>query len=371
MNRELRLKLGVEVEEVPGLQLEDLLTVGSKIFYQTHFYPLVKMQNNVREIYLVFKGVNGQIPALLNVEVKKSNDQVEILCGGMEISKRNKYEKELLAAKKQAENALLHNAELREAKNKLLKNQSLLEFQLREVNLLKEQQQEIFRLIAHDLQEPLRKTIFMSNYILNTTTELSSGTEERVRKIINYNIKMREMLLMLLRFKELEGRNLEYTSINLSDLVSSAVKSLMIDNKDSIILTCPNTCISLKGDYKLLKNLFVALIRNSQNEQHANKDRLLININAFVTVKNNNFQIKDHYQYKKFVKITYTDNSKGYSSKLNKIIQKSEDLNKVNIGLAYSAQVVDKHNGAMEAASLNGKGVNYTIFLPIDPDLKN
>ncbi len=67
MNLELRTKLGVEAEQVIGCQLEDLLTVGSKIFYQTHFYPLIKMQNSAREIYLVFKGANKQIPALLNV----------------------------------------------------------------------------------------------------------------------------------------------------------------------------------------------------------------------------------------------------------------------------------------------------------------
>ena len=40
-------KLGLEDDQVHGRQLEELLTIGSKIFYQTHFYPLIKMQNSV------------------------------------------------------------------------------------------------------------------------------------------------------------------------------------------------------------------------------------------------------------------------------------------------------------------------------------
>src|SRR6476620_8428880 len=119
MNAEMRTKLGIPTDGAIGIQLESLLTTGSKIFFQTHFYPLIKMQRSVREIFLTFKGIEDSIPVLLNVEMVEAGNIIEIHCGGMEISKRNKFEKELLEAKKTAEDALEENSELLKVRNEL------------------------------------------------------------------------------------------------------------------------------------------------------------------------------------------------------------------------------------------------------------
>ncbi|QHI35133.1 Phosphoserine phosphatase RsbP [Kordia antarctica] len=367
MNRELRTKLGVEAAQVVGYQLEDLLTVGSKIFYQTHFYPLIKMQHSVREIYLVFKGINGHIPALLNVEVKQHNDVVEILCGGMEISKRHKFEKELIDAKIAAEVALAENAELTKAKNKLQEQQTILELKYREVKLLKEQEQEIYKLISHDLQEPLRKSIFMSNYVLTKNSELPEVIKERLNKIIKYNTDMSEMLLTLLRYKELKRIKLNHNSLQLNDIIKNAAKSLQMDDQKQIVIEYPIKNIEFPGDEKMLRRLFIELLRNSIKEQNPENDKLTIEITAVKTIKNYYFNNTEKYRYKNFVKITYKDNGLGLNYKLDKIIQKTAHFNKVNIGLAYCKQIVEKHLGAMEAASVRGKGVSYTILFPCDP----
>ena len=129
MNREMREKLGVEASAVIGRPVESILTVGSKIFWQTHFYPLIKMQNSAREIYLSFKGPEESIPVLLNVKVVQAGSRTEIFCSGMEISNRNRYEKELLAAKKTAEDALNENIELSRVRNELLDHQRIMEIQ--------------------------------------------------------------------------------------------------------------------------------------------------------------------------------------------------------------------------------------------------
>lgn len=367
MNRELRMKLGIEAEQVIGRPLEDILTVGSKIFYQTHFYPLIKLQSSVREIYLVFKGKDRQIPALLNVEVTQGEEGVELLCGGMEISRRNQYEKELLDAKKEAEDALIKNAALTKAKNKLLQSQTSLELKYREVKSLKEQQQEVFKLIAHDLQEPLRKAIFMSYYIINTNPELSESVSEKLNKIVSYTTTMSEMLLTLLRFREIEGVKLSYSNVNLNAVIASAAENLKLHEEDHIRINYPEKELDFPGDEKLLKRLFSELLRNSQKDHNEKNDNLIIDISAVTTVKNSYFESDDNYQYKKFLKITYTDNGVGFDPKLDKIIDKSEQFNQVNIGLAYCKQIVERHSGAMEAKSIKGKGVSYTILFPLEP----
>ena len=365
MNAEMRLKLGLESNEAIGCQLEDLLTVGSKIFYQTHFYPLIKMQESAREIYLVFKGEKGPIPVLLNVEVKNIEKEIETICGGIEISNRNRYEKELLEAKKAAEVALTENAELKKIKSELVDYQKTLEIQYRELKSLKQQQQEVFKLIAHDLQEPLRKSILFSNYILSRNNGMPNSVVERLSKIINFNNQMRDMLLTLQRFKELEDVKLEYSKIELLKLIQTALVESNIENNRCLAITYPVKSPEFFADKRMLARLFVELFKNSQNDKNPENKKLTITISAIETTKNIFFELSDKYQYAKFIKITYTDNGLGFRTKTSEIIQKSVEFNTINIGLAYSKQIVEKHLGTIEAKSIQGKGVSYTILLPL------
>ncbi len=361
----MRMKMGLEIDQVVGSQLEDLLTVGSKIFYQTHFYPLLKMQHSIREIYVVFKGQKNHLPVLLNVEVKQQADGIEILCGGMEITNRNKYEKELIATKKAAEIALAENAELVALKTELVEHQSILESQYRTLKSFKEQQQEVFNLIAHDLQEPLRKSIFMSNYIVSKNSELPEKLIEHLKKINGYIAEMDEMLLTFLRFKELENAIVANNTINLNDLVSNASQQLQLCNPKQLLINYPKKNITINGDERLLKLLFKELLRHSEKNRNPENEVLIITISAMETVQNSYLETADKYEYKKFVKISYSDNGFGFDSKLQKILQKSDGLNKVNIGLAYCKQIVEKHGGTMAVKKVKGEDVFYKILLPL------
>ncbi|WP_040250471.1 phytochrome family protein [Psychroserpens mesophilus] len=364
MNKEMRMKLNVEKDQAIGQSLEHYLTVGSKIFYQTHLNPLIKMQNSVREIYLVFQGKNAQIPVLLNFERIQTSKGEEIHCGGMEISKRNKYEKELLIAKQAAEKALEENAELIKAKNELVHHQKTLEAKYREVKSLKVQQQEVFKLIAHDLQEPLRKSIFMTSYILSKHNDLPNDIVESLSKIGSYNADMSEMLQTLLRFKELEDKALVIKDIELTQLIRDTIIELQMHNNQDIEITYPLKPINLQGDETLIKRLFKVLLRNSQKDQNHENDKLIIEILANESIQNSYVEISDKYHYDKYIKITYCDNGYGFNNSLKKIINKTDLFNKVNIGLAYCKQIIEKHSGIMEAKSVEGKGVYYKILIP-------
>ncbi|WP_262711375.1 ATP-binding protein [Gelidibacter sediminis] len=372
MNAEMRQKLGLQHDEVHGRQLEELLTIGSKIFYQTHFYPLIKMQNSVREIYLVFKGVTGaSVPVLLNVEVKKTANATEIVCGGMEISNRNRYEKELLEAKKVAENTLNENAELTKAKNALVAHQKKLESQYRKVKLLKEQQQEVFKLIAHDLQEPLRKSIFSSNYILTKGKGLTKAVVEQLHKIISFNSKMSDMLLTLLHFKELDQFKLNYTTLNLTEVIKDALRTSPLQNNAQLEIIYPNNNLQFKGDKRLMTRLFEELLKNSWSDRNTVNQKLTVEISAIEITKNTFLELSDQYLYDKFIKITYSDNGVGVRNKFSEIIHKSVQFNSSNIGLAYSKQIVEKHFGVISADATKEEGVCYIITLPVDkPSIK-
>ncbi|MDO7171815.1 sensor histidine kinase [Mariniflexile sp. AS56] len=363
----MRIKLGLDIETFIGSQLADILTSGSQIFYQTHFYPLLKMQKSAREIFMEFKSPNGPIPVLLNIEINNSELGLEMVCGGMEISGRNRYEKELIEAKKVAEQALVENIELKKTENALLLNQRTLESQLRKLKLLKEQQQQVFKLISHDLQEPLRKTILYSDYIGTKVNSLPESIEKGLSKLVTFSTQMSDMLLTLLHFKELDEIDLVYSKVILSEVIEDALKELNIQNNKEIEVSCTYKNQELYGDKRILTRLFMELFKNSINDKNPDNKTLIIDISSIETIKNSFTEVSNRYQYDKFLRITYTDNGLGFAKKFYEIIHKSVEFNKINIGLAYSKQIVEKHQGSIAAKSVNGKGVHYTILMPVQP----
>src|SRR3954468_3964283 len=56
VNRTLATLLGLHREDLIGLHLELILTGGSRIFYQTHLFPLVRLHDRADEIFLLLRG---------------------------------------------------------------------------------------------------------------------------------------------------------------------------------------------------------------------------------------------------------------------------------------------------------------------------
>lgn len=61
-------------------------------------------------------------------------------------------------------------------------HQKELEIQFRKLKSIKEQQQEIFKITANDLQEPLRKAVFTGNFLLTGREHLGKDVDENQRK---------------------------------------------------------------------------------------------------------------------------------------------------------------------------------------------
>ncbi|MFF8293175.1 PP2C family protein-serine/threonine phosphatase [Streptomyces sp. NPDC016309] len=101
--------LGRTREEVVGrVRFADLLTVGGKIYYDTHFGPLLRMQGRVNEIALELKSADGgRHPVLVTSTVKTSGDGDPLLIRTtvFDARERRAYETELLRGRKAAEEA--------------------------------------------------------------------------------------------------------------------------------------------------------------------------------------------------------------------------------------------------------------------------
>jgi signal transduction histidine kinase/CheY-like chemotaxis protein len=101
--------MGLERQEVLlKKRLQDLLSIGGKMFYETHHAPLMQMQGFVNELsYDLTPRAGGILPVLINSVQIKDNAGMPLLnrITVFNITDRRKYELELLNAKKKAEEA--------------------------------------------------------------------------------------------------------------------------------------------------------------------------------------------------------------------------------------------------------------------------
>ncbi|WP_033212326.1 PP2C family protein-serine/threonine phosphatase [Kitasatospora phosalacinea] len=101
--------LGLERAEVVGrMRFTDLLTVGGKLYHETHFAPLLRMQGEVHGIALEMRTAGrGRLPTLVSSTVKRGGDGEALLIRTtvFDASDRRAYEAELLRRRREAEQA--------------------------------------------------------------------------------------------------------------------------------------------------------------------------------------------------------------------------------------------------------------------------
>jgi sigma-B regulation protein RsbU (phosphoserine phosphatase) len=101
--------LGLERQAVVGrMRFTDLLTVGGKLYHETHFAPLLRMQGEISGIALEVKRTDGgRIPVLVSSAVKRGSTGEPLLIRTTVFDARDRraYEEELLRARKAAEEA--------------------------------------------------------------------------------------------------------------------------------------------------------------------------------------------------------------------------------------------------------------------------
>ncbi|WP_147076156.1 PAS domain S-box protein [Methylobacterium haplocladii] len=115
VNRTLSTWLGHLADELVGRRFLDLLNIAGKVYYETHFAPMLRMQGFFAEVALDLVRADGTtLPVLVNAVVRKDE------AGGVRFiritvfnaSDRRRYEREMLDARRVAEQATVALREL-------------------------------------------------------------------------------------------------------------------------------------------------------------------------------------------------------------------------------------------------------------------
>ena len=163
MNKTLRNMTGIKDPQ----HMHDLLTIASRVYFQTYFTPSIKMHGTVNEMFLTLKSETGPMPVLMNTSEQDGFYE----CALIQMSVRGEYEKELLLAKRNAEKI---NQETAEAYEKLQTVMSEVEYRQQELMNLN---QKLQQLAATDPLTGLRNRRYLEEWLEELLTQAQNGRE--------------------------------------------------------------------------------------------------------------------------------------------------------------------------------------------------
>ncbi|GGW50762.1 hypothetical protein GCM10007383_38090 [Arenibacter certesii] len=358
-------------EVIDHIRFEDLLTGGSRIFYKTHFLPMLMMQGKVDELFLSLSSKSGkEYPVLMNMVLSDNSQMHTVHAVGLHMAKRNKYEKGILEAKQAAEKALKENALLLKMKSELERHQELLEQQLRELKRINQQHVEFNKVLSHDMQEPLRKIQLFAGILEGKTEKKKDGEKFSfyLNKLQDLSLYSRDLLMKLQRYHSLEKRMNKFTSGNLEEMIQAAVSKLNIPEiqPDFSKLRVKE----VRGDIPRLTWVMRELMANAYRFRIEDTP-LKIEISSELIKENYYKTVQDAYRYTDFIQIRVKDNSMGFPNygqdNAFGLLQKFHVESGKGLGLAYCKKIVDLHHGHILKKDNAEGGSQFTILLPYLP----
>lgn len=206
--------VGYPREELVGARrLQDLFTVGGRIFHQTHWLPLLQMQGSVSEVKLEVRRRDGRaLPMVLNAIRRQRGGRVVHDVAGYVANDRDQYEKELLASRRQLQAALddAKNAHAQAADRALVAEQMM-------------------GVLGHDLRNPLG-TIGMGAELLMrlAPSPQQQVVLERLRRATERSNRLISDLLDFTQARIGQGLKVRHRWFRLHDVVRDAVEELAL-----------------------------------------------------------------------------------------------------------------------------------------------
>lgn len=208
INSTLLSWLGFSREEVIGLKkFNSLFKIGGKIFFETHFFPLIRIQGFIKEIHFdIVRKDKSTFPGLLNVnEIKGATAGSNTYRATLfDITDRKIYENELLEAKKKAEDASQAKAEF-------------------------------LSTISHEIRTPLNAILGIGNLIQRTP--LNEQQQEYARILLLSADNLLSLVNNLLDLSKIEAKKvkLEQKPFDLADLVEVLVTTFEVRAREKNI----------------------------------------------------------------------------------------------------------------------------------------
>lgn len=369
LNQTLSGWLGHASSELVGTKVERIFTVATRIFHNTHFFPLLKLHGKADEIFLSLRAKdNTGIPVLASAERRVEDGVAVNHCVFITIFQRQKYEEEILAARREAERALKENKYLDELRSALEMRTLELERQYQHQLMQHKNLTQFNKIVSHDLQEPIRKTLIFAEVLVNDLAgSISEKSARAISRIKDASLRLRSLTNGLQQYLTVDSDQAD-TDVDLNIVLEEARKRVVEGRRLKRLNVVYQNIPTIRGYRAQLELLFYHLFDNAV--QFAHPDRpLQVSIN-FVLSDENLYKLeKNKYKFVEHLRLNVSDNGIGFENEykeyvtglLNKLSTSTDGL---GIGLSIITKVVDNHNGTLFIESDKNIGTTFTIVVP-------
>jgi signal transduction histidine kinase/CheY-like chemotaxis protein len=333
--------------------IQDRLPVGARLFHQTHCLPLLQLLGSVTQWQIELRDSAGQrVPVLVNIVRRVVDGEVLDEWALFAMNERRSYERELLAARKSAEQALEAQ---REAETQL----RALNAALSDANRRKD---EFLATLSHELRNPLAP---MRSAIEVLKLEHGAGAKKRplldvFDRQLHHLTHLVDDLMDVSRITQ--GRlELRREPVLLADIVRGAaedVAAMMRDAGHTLNVTMDAAGAVVEADPTRLFQVVVNLLTNAC--KYTPKGGIIDlalraeGQEAVIAVRDNGIGIPAHALATVF----------GMFSQLKPALDRSQGG--LGIGLALVRGILALHGGSIGVESAGeGRGSTFTARLPL------
>ncbi|SFS29251.1 PAS domain-containing sensor histidine kinase [Pseudomonas sp. NFACC42-2] len=219
--------LGFSIAELQGRRFQDLLSMGGRIFHQTHLAPMLRMHGSVTEVKLDLLHRDGhKLTVLLNGNKREQAGSVVYDLALFGTTDRDKYERELLNARHLAE-ALLQEKTATEIALQQAQAELNEAYAIAQRRALFAEQ--MVAIVSHDLKNPLTAIRMASDFL--SRGERTPKERQLLGHIGQSSERAQRMIADLLDFTQARvghGITIKTAPLDLHEVIHRAVDELRV-----------------------------------------------------------------------------------------------------------------------------------------------
>lgn len=370
VNQTLSEDLGYLQDELTGKHMESISTMATRIFCQTHLFPLLQLKGHASEIFISLSPRDRRpLPILCNVKKTVRNGTGIVVYAGIAVENRKKFEDELIEARKTAEAALLENSALVQAKRELEYNigQSALN-----LNLIRQRNDELRQfnhVVTHVLQEPIRKIAIFSKMLADVDDAAGKDPRMALEKLLRATEQIRFAVDGLQQYAWVTESSNEESEMDMhAELLR--VKAQLEKENPGITLELISNPISLLTADQIQMGLLLYHILSNAVRFRKKGNAAVVHVEAMIIQQNQLADLPGKYKFSDYLKIAFRDEGIGfdpvYKDQIFDLFIKLQHTARNGIGLALCKKIVENHHGTISADSVPGEGTTITVLLPVN-----
>ena len=331
VNKKIGAWINCETDELIGKRFSDLLSIGGKVYYETHLWPLLRMQGFFEEVVLELRSTAGdKLRVMVNaLERRDKDDQPSFLRYTiLKASDRLQYEQNLQEAKKIAEQELVKQ---------------------KEMVTLREQ---LIAVLGHDLRNPLSAVTMAVELLSTSTGERDSHLLTTLKRSTS---RMKELVSNIMDFARTRlGESIVLNSQNilLEPVLQQVVAEMRLIYPKREITTLLQITIPVNCDPDRLAQLLSNLLANALTHGDANfpvhVHAILNNENLELSVTNNGVPIPADLRDRLFAPFTRETCSASQHG--------------LGLGLYICSEIAKAHSGTLSFTS-SGNETTFTFCM--------